>query len=263
MKKAMLAATAILFLLANIYSQDATDSIKNTIKKSKTAGPYLYPNIAGKSLMTPAGWSANGTFVYAGIGGTFPQPYSAHPDLIATGGLGFGNSYKAISFVAGFNANDVSKFSRFSMNFLATHTLPGGTTIGAGALNLFADQSDAPSSYYVRFSHTLQNVFSSVPGFSKINYTIGAGSGRFAKNSDKDVATGKSPNGSIVFGNLSYEIIRNVNVNAEWTGVNLCFTVGVRLLPQLPPLSFGIADVTRFSGDKARFVLGIGYALYL
>jgi hypothetical protein len=268
MKRALLILIAFFCLRIAALAQ-----VTDTSKAPATISPQtntnvnaleLYPNNASKALMTPAGWSTNGNFVFAGIGATFPQVYTSRSDMIAVIGAGTGNASKALSVAAMLNINDVSRLRHYSASLIATHALPNGSTIGAGALHLFGGSwTDSPPSFYIRYSHTVQDLPSIIPGFSRLSYTIGAGTGRFLKKSRDDVRTGKGQYGTAVFGNLSYEVIRNVNLNLEWTGVNLCVTAGLRPLPQLPAISFGLADLTRYSGDRVRFVVGIGYAFYL
>ncbi len=265
MRNTVLLFLGILFTFCAAGQSEDTGAVGSRTDTLPAAPlPQLYPNGASKALMTPAGWSTNGRFVFAGIGGTFPQVYANRSDMVAAIGAGTGNAYKAVSVAAVLNILDVSAFNHYSLSLIATRVLRNGSTIGAGALHLFAgDWTDSPASFYIRYSHTAQNLPSVIRGFSKLNYTIGIGTGRFLEKSRDDVRTGKGRYGTAVFGNLSYEVIKNINLNLEWTGVNLCVTAGVRPLPQLPSLSFGLADLTRYSGDKVRFVAGIGYAFYL
>lgn len=266
MKRVILILTTSLLPFLQIYSQEVTaiPGDSSAIKSNKKSA-ILYPNSAGKSLMTPGGWSAKGKFVFLGLGGTFPQAYSKEADLITVVGFGAGNSYKTVSIASAINVNNVSEFNNYSLSIFATHSFSKGGTIGAGAIHLFSDpkKSDSKASFYLRYSYTIQGVPSISAGYSKINYTVGIGSGRFAKNSDKDIAEGKNRNGTILFANFSYEVIKNANINIEWSGVNLCLTAGIRPFAQLPAVSFGIADLTRYSGDKPRVVLALSYAFYI
>lgn len=266
MKSVILILTTSLLPFLQVYSQEITTIAgdSSAIKSNKKSA-ILYPNSAGKSLMTPAGWGAKGKFIFVGLGGVYPRDYFNETDLIAVAGFGAGNSSKAVSIAAAININDVSKFGNYSLSLFATHTFKDGGSIGAGGLHLFPNHhlSDSRSSFYLRYSRTVQNVPSIVKGYSKINYTIGAGSGRFAKNSEKDIETGKNKYGTILFGNISYEVIKNANINLEWSGVNLCVTAGIRPLPTLPAINFGVANLTRYSGDKAHIVFGFSYAFYL
>jgi hypothetical protein len=96
-----------------------------------------------------------------------------------------------------------------------------------------------------------------------LNYSIGIGTGRFYQKSDIDVLYGRGSHGTALFGNISYEVLPFVNVGAEWTGVNLATTVSWRPSYRLPAFCIGVADLTRFSGDKPRLIAGISYAILL
>jgi len=223
----------------------------------------LYPNSAGKSALTPTGWGSSGTHIFGGMGGSFPQLYHKSIDLLASVGVCAGNPVKYVSVVGVVNINDVSKFDNFSYGFIASRFLGKASSIAFGAENIFRDpkKNDAGSSFYLVFSHASQTIQSPTPNMSRLSYSVGLGSGQYATKSPKDILEGKGKYGTIVFGNISYEVIKNVNVSAEWTGINLGFSMGLLPFKKLPGISIGIADVTRFSGDKAHFVFNIGHSL--
>lgn len=227
----------------------------------------LYPNDAVQSVMTPAGWGGNGTYVFGGIGGAYPEVYKSNKaDLIASIGACTGNPEKAVNVAAGLNMTDVHRFRDFSANFIVSRKLFKGSSISFGGLQLFANkkQSDAPgATFYLAFSHAVQTIRSKTRGCSKLSYTIGIGTGRFLRKSPKDIQAGKGKYGTAVFGALSYEIFQHVNLNAEWSGMNLGFSLGVR--PFKNPLFFGVGvtNLTRYSADKPNMVFTIGYPLSL
>ena len=223
----------------------------------------LFPNFSGKALMTPTAFVSRRTFVYAFIGGTYPQVYTHSPDAIGGVGIGFGNALKFISIVSGINVNDVSKLNNISFSLKISRYLSKGTSVSLGGVHLFRNsaKSDFGESYFVVVSHAVQSIPSNAKGYSRLFYSIGAGNGRFFLKSQSDQLNGRGSYGSIVFGNLSYEVIRNLNVNLEWDGLNLDFSAGWRPLPNLPSIMVGVADITRFSGDKLRLIGCIGYAI--
>ncbi len=212
--------------------------------------------------MTPTAWGSSRSFVFASVGGSFPQSYINRSDLIAALGVGVGNAYKTVGLVGNLNINDVSNFSNYSANFLVTKYIHKGSSISAGALHVFANKqiTDGGPSYYIVFSHAVQNFRSKVFYYSRLTYSIGAGTGRFLDKSPKDIASGKGKYGSAVFGNVSFEAIKNLNFNLEWTGLNLCIGTSWRPSYKFPALGIGVADITRFSGDKPRFICQLGYA---
>ena len=230
----------------------------------------LFPNVAGKGMMTPSGWGSTRAFGFGYIGGTFPQVYSNLNDMIAGAGIGVGNSYKSISVVGIVNIHDASEFNTLSASFIASRHIGKGTSLSGAALNIFRDnRTDAGASYYLALSHTSQRIQSKTPGYSGLSYTIGVGSGRFYDKSPKDISTGKSEHGTAVFANLSYELLRNMNITAEWSGLNLGMALGWRpfFSPNKryvgPAISIGVADLTRSSGDQPRLLLSLSHAFIL
>jgi hypothetical protein len=229
------------------------------------AKPLLYPNDAMQSVMSPTGWGGYGTYIFGGIGGVYPEVYRQNKaDLITSVGACTGNSLKAVNVAASLNMTDVHRFRNFSANFIISKSINSANSISAGALQMFANeqQSDAPgSTFYIAYSHAVQNILSRVPGCSKLSYTIGIGTGRFLYKSPKDVEAGRGKYGTAVFGNISYEIFAHTNMCLEWSGMNLGLSIGTR--PFKSPLSIGIGvnNLTRYSADKANIVLSVGYPL--
>jgi len=211
-------------------------------------------DVTAATLMTPQGWGSNETFAFMSTGGTPNQVYSDNSDMYSQFGFGVGNSQKAVSVVGILNMDDVSKFSNFSASFVVSRQLSKKSSISVGALDLFSDpnQTDFGESFYVAYSRILTK---------KLSYTVGVGNGLFLENSDEDIKAGKMARGTAVFGALSYQATKNVNVNAEWTGTNVCLSSSVRIKPGWPVVSFGVNDLTRLTSDKPYFSIGIGQAL--
>ena len=227
----------------------------------------LVPNDAVQSVMTPTGFGGFGAYVFGGLGGTYPQVYSNKPDGIGSVGFCVGDPTKAVNFAAGVNVGKLLSFSDFSYNFIVSRKLWAGTSMSAGALQAFASASvsDAPiATFYVAFSHALQWLQSKSPGYSALTYTIGVGNARFWQKSPEDIKEGKGAHGTGVFGNISYEVFKRVNVNAEWTGMNLGFSTGIRPFKK-SALSFGmgVTNLTSYSASKPSLVGSIGFPLSL
>ena len=227
----------------------------------------LYPSDAPASLLTPTGFGGYGTYIFGGLGGANPEVYRSNKaDLIGSIGFCVGNPESAVNFATSLNVTDVHRFRDFSGNFILSRKLFVGTSISAGALQMFANdkQSDSPgSTFYMAISHAVQTIPSLTPGCSRLSYTIGLGSGRFYEKSPVDIANGKGKHGTAIFGSVSFEAIRHVSINAEWTGMNLGFSAGLR--PFKSPISFGVgvANLTRYSSDKANMVFSVGLPLSL
>ena len=257
---------SLAFIQGTINAQVKNPSVSNEL----TDNLELYPNLAAKGMMTPTGWGSTRAFGFGYIGGTFPQVYSNDNDMIGGAGIGVGNSYKSISVVGIVNIHDASELNTLSGSIIASRHIGRGTSLSGGALHIFRDyRTDARASYYLALSHTSQSIKSKTPGYSGLSYTIGVGNGRFYDKSPKDISTGKGEHGTAVFANLSYELLRNMNITAEWTGINLGMALGWRPFFSAtkryvgPSISLGVADLTRSSGDQPRLILSLSHAFIL
>jgi hypothetical protein len=227
----------------------------------------LYPSDAPAALLTPTGFGGYGMYIFGGLGGAYPEVYRNNKaDLIASAGACIGDPIKAVNFAASLNMTDVHKFRNFSGNFILSRKLFAGTSIAAGALQMFAANkySDSPgSTFFMAISHAVQTIPSLTPGSSRLSYTIGLGSGRFYEKSPKDIAAGKGKHGTAVFGSVSFEVVRHLTLNTEWTGMNLGLSAGVRPFKTPISLGIGVANLTKYSSDKANMVFSIGLPLSL
>ncbi len=263
-----------LFCPQNSFSQNSFEkelSIKmdslTSEKGQIVISQYMLPNNSVASVMTPSGWGSYGTFIYGVVGGIYPAGYTNKADLIATAGITFGNPSKAVNFAASVNVGRVSKFQDYSANFVVSREIFKNSSISVGALQLFADEkvSDAPyHTYYLAFSHAVQTLKSKRPGFAALSYTIGFGTGRFLLKSPYDISRGKGKYGTGVFGSISYEIFKQVNLNAEWSGLNLGFSTGFRPIKNNNlTFGFGIYNLTKYTGDRAGVIATIGLPISL
>lgn len=239
----------------------------NATIQVQQASAELYPSDAPGGILIPSGFGGYGAYVFGGIGATYPEAYRNNKaDLITSLGFCVGNPLKAINFAASLNMTDVHRFRDFSGNFIISRKLFTGTSISAGALQMFANarQSDAPgSTYYVAVSHAVQTIESLTPGCSRLTYTIGIGSGRFYEKSPNDIQAGRGKHGTAVFGSISYELIQHVNVNAEWSGMNLGVSAGIRPFKLPVSLAVGVANLTRYTNNQANMVFSVGMPLSL
>ena len=234
--------------------------------KGEIARRQLVPDDALQTITIPSGWGGYGTYLFGGIGGIYPQIYHTTADLIASGGVTFGDPFKSVNLALSINMADVHRFRDFSGNFMASRVVAVGSSISIGGLQLFANQkqSDAPGqTFYFAFSHAVQSLPSLTQGSSRLTYTIGVGNGRFYLKSPDDIAAGRGKNGTGIFGSISYEMIHHVNLIAEWSGTNLGLSAGFRPFKQPLSLGLGAVNLTRYSGDKAGVIFSIGYPLSL
>ncbi|RZK50692.1 MAG: hypothetical protein EOO99_00535 [Pedobacter sp.] len=246
------------------------DSLINEKGTAKHQFSALLPNNSVQSIMTPTGWGGgNSTYAFVVLGGVYPAMYTEPNtgDLAGAFGISGGNSSKFINVSASMNVVRVSEFRDLSMNLVVSRQIIGGTSISAGALHLFASPSvsDAPdASYYLAISHASQKIKSRSEGYSGLSYTLGYGTGRFRYKSPMDEFTGKGKYGTGFFANISYEIIRQVNFNLEWSGLNLGVSSGIRPIKGSAfTFGFGVFNLTKFSGDRIQLFGTVGYPVLL
>lgn len=237
------------------------DSLVAEKGPSNFEGQILLPNNSVQSLMTPSGWGGgNSTYIFGVIGGVFPAMYvdPKKGDLVAAVGISGGNPKKYVNASLSINISRVDDFKDFSFNLILSRQIFKGSSISVGGLGMFADAkvSDAPdATYYAAFSHSVQGVRSRSAGYSGLGYTIGYGVGRFLYKSPYDIRNGKGKYGTGFFANVSYEIMRQINLNAEWSGMNLGFSSGVRpLRGSALTFGFGIYNLTKYSGDRVQYM---------
>ena len=224
---------------------------------------YSDLSTANTLLTVPTGYGSTGSYLFGDAGGTPRQAYGSVPDMVAHFGFGLGNYRKVLSLSAFVSVNDVSKFGNLSYNVIASRALGKTTSVSVGALHQYADPvvSDGLASYYVSFSHHTKAERSA--GNPVLDYTFGYGNGKFLEKSIYDYETGKGSRGTGFFGSLSYAVIKQARINAEWNGMNLAVTSSLVLKRNLPHVFFGVADLTRYTGNKPVVLFGIGQTLGL
>lgn len=224
------------------------------------------PNSGAKAIMTPTAWGAAFGSAYLGTGAARRTPYLPTADGILGLGYGMGDPVLNVGLQISTTISDLSEFNNVSFSFKLHRYLTKGTTIALGGETLFSNDAlsdDAGDTYYFVVSHVVQTLGSSRPGIGRVHLSAGAGTGRFARKSDRDVAEGKGRNGTVVFGNIAVEIARDMNVILEWAGTNLhsglTKTIRTKSVPLL--LSVGVADLTGYSGDGIRLVAAAAVAV--
>ena len=228
--------------------------------------PELGPSDAGTSAMVPTGFGGSGFNLFGGIGGVYPQEYSTTTDFGGAIGVTIGNPFKFINAALSLNVSDISKLSNYSGNLVLSRRVFTGSSISAGVTNLFASSSLSDytkTTFYVAISHAVQSIPSVTPGSSRLTYGIGYGNGRFSDKSPADMLAGKGKKGTGVFANISYEVFPHISLNAEWTGLNLGLSTGIKPFKAPLSLSLGVTNLTNYSSDKPNMVFGLGYPLTL
>ncbi|MDQ7949092.1 MAG: hypothetical protein REI78_05420 [Pedobacter sp.] len=246
------------------------DSLRKEKELSFFGDITLLPNNAVSSVMTPSGWGGgNTTYIYVVGGGIFPAQYKdpSTGDLIAAAGISFGDPKKWVNVSASINVGRVDDFRDLSGNIILSRQIFKASSIAVGGLQVLASRSvsDAPDpTFYIAFSHAVQSVHSKTGGRSALGYTIGIGTGRFLYKSPLDVQTGKGKYGTGVFANVSYELFKNVNLNAEWSGLNLGISSGIRPFKRSAlTFGYGVYNLTKNSGDRISFIGSLAYPFVL
>ncbi|MFV2007287.1 MAG: hypothetical protein ACC667_07560 [Longimicrobiales bacterium] len=219
------------------------------------------PNAAAKSMLTPSAWGAAYGMVFAGAGLTDRSPYLESTDGVLALGVGLGDPVLALGLQLTTTMSDVSESDNFSVSFKVHRYLGAGTAIAIGGESLFTDDAladDLGESFYAVVSHTFQGVESVRPGVGRLHASLGVGSGRFANTSPRDLSEGKRETGTRVFGNVALEVSRDVNLVAEWSGINLHAgaSFAIPIAGKMIGLTLGLADLTGYSGDGVRLVGG-------
>jgi hypothetical protein len=236
------------------------------LNKAANANPVAtaMPNQHGKSLTTPVGWGAYGNVIFAGIGATTPSPYSPKSDGAAVLGGGIGDPVKNVGVQAYITSIDITEWKEYSASLHLFKKLTDASALGVGVENqMITNGGDSDRSLYIVYSQGVQadSFVNQSSGYSKLHFSVGAGSGRFANKSPQDILNNKGKDGTVVFGNIAYEIADSFNLITDWNGTNL--NVGVsktfwRCHKYPIVVTLGAADLTDNSSDRVRLVGAIG-----
>jgi hypothetical protein len=230
------------------------------------------PSIHAKSMTTPVAWGSKAGSIFVSVGGTKPAPYAISPDGSANLGIGVGDPKKYIGIQLGLVSLDLTGMARYAMNIKMSHHLNDYEAIAVGAENIVLQDSESPSdgkeSYYIVYSHSVQNRYlvNRKKRRSNLHYSIGLGNGRFREKSDYDIGYRRGKFGSSIFGNIAYDVLGIGNVITDWNGLNL--SIGVAKTIYLPKGikvggKVGYADITENSGISKRIIGGISIGITL
>jgi len=234
----------------------------------RSGGGKSVSNSYGKTLTIPAAWGAYGNVLFMGIGGTKPSSYSPKTDGAAVIGYGIGKPDKLTVHVV-LSSLDMSAWNRYSVFTHVSKNVSESGAVGVGVENIMLTKGgDSSKSVYIAYSKAVPAALDlyDIDGYSKFYYTVGAGLGRFSDNSQMDINHGKRQHGTYIFGSIAYEVAKTINVIAEWNGVNLNAGMSSTFLSdsRMPlAIMVGAADLTGYSGDRIRFIAGIGTAIKL
>jgi hypothetical protein len=230
---------------------------------------------SAQGMFVPTAFGASGNTVYGGMAVVAPGIYDADDkgvDAVMAAGFGVGNIVKNFGLQAQVNRYAVVMGDRWGASFQISRYLGKGVAVGFGSDNVLSWGSNripfAPTSWYMSVSQKLKYVKSE--GFaSRIGYTVGFGTGRFASISSYEKSIGKGINiwndkyvGSIIYGALTVDLLKWLEADVEWSGRNLHAGLGLNFTTWKFPtrIIVGAADLTSFTGDKVRLFAGLGVA---
>ena len=260
----------------NLYAELPVSLGAGDVQRNAPVSTFgITPNINGKSVTTPVAWGSAYGSLFAGAGIVSRSPYYHGPaftngtgDGGAVVGLGIGNPVEFVGLQAALSSYDLSTLGRYGMSFQLHRQLGSANAIAIGAQNIMLSSgTDSVPSYYIVYS---QGVLASpfinrTNGTTRLHYSIGVGKGEYSEKTQYDFNSGKGANGTYVFGNVAYELFNTFNVIADWNGINLNAGVSKTFYIDKIPLAItaGVLDLTSFSGDGVRFLVGVGTGINL
>ena len=231
------------------------------------------PNGAGKSLLSQTAWGASYQTIFLGGGYQKNVPFDDVGDAGMGVGIGLLDPVLNVGVEFNLGVNDVSEMGEFSLGAKLHRFLGYGTAFAVGVEDMYSNlQGDAGEdleidpTFFAVVSHTLQNVDGIVPGAGKVHFSIGLGNGRFSEMPQRTRDVKGKENGSWVFGNAAVEVVENLNIMGEWDGIglNAGFAYTLPLDAAVAMISAGVADITEYSTDQPRFLIGgaIAYTIF-
>lgn len=231
------------------------------------AAKVTLPNGAAHTLTVPSGYGparfANQparAALSASLGGVNRVPYTSQPDGGLGLGLSFGNSFRGLGFGLMVSANDLSDFGnpdRMSFGFSVSRYLWDGLSVSFGGENLLVRETDGEASFSLAASWAFDRPQMPFAGIM----TFGAGTGRFANATPRDIAEGRAPRGTTVFAAVSGELSDCINLIAEWNGRNLNAGLSYALPQSGVSVKLGVENLTGHSGDGAILTGSVGVTL--
>lgn len=238
------------------------------------ATPDLYratkvalPNAPAHTLTVPSGYGParfanqpSRATLSASIGGVNRVPYTSQADGALGLGLSFGNAFRGIGVGLRASANDLSdlgNLDRMSFGFSLSRYLWDGVSLSFGGENLLVRKTDGEASYSLAASWAFDRDQMPFNG----TLTLGAGSGRFAHATQRDIAEGRAARGTVVFAALSAALSDRMNVITEWNGRNLNAGLSYAVPQRGVSFKLGVENLTSNSGDGPILTGSVGITL--
>jgi hypothetical protein len=217
--------------------------------------PYTAEASPALSIYIPVGYGLDGWSVW-GSGG-FQAGVREDTGSVGGGGIGvgLGDAKKAVGLELGYTFIDSDSFGEGGFSGKLHRRVGDSASIAFGwngfaniGRNDFEHSIYGVATYIFRFAPSLDSAF------SRLAVTVGAGNGQFRSNVDRD----QFENGTNIFGNLAFRVIRPISLIAEWTGQDLALGLSIAPFKNFPfVITPAFRDVTG-SGYEPRFVIGAG-----
>ncbi len=227
------------------------------------------PNGAAHALTVPSGFGPAHFHatdpkiaLSASLGGVSRVPYTAQPDGALGFGLSFGNAFDGLGASVNMSFNDLTQLGngqRISWGMAVSHYLSDGVSVSVGGENLFVGYTDGQASFYLTGSWAFDTRRTRMP-FDGV-LTLGAGNGRFADQTPRDIYEGKSARATAIFGSLAWQVAPQFNLISEWNGRNLNAGLGYTMTQTGVTMKLGVANLTGFSANGPILTGSVGMTL--
>lgn len=247
---------------ASMAAAQDPDSLRNKYllpKPDSASYPTFYRAVPAITVLSPSGYGAEAGEVFGGMGFQARTRYTHQVDGAVAVGFGIGNASRNVGFETDLISYGTirSGFMRHvAVSFKLSRLLSRSAGIAAGFENAFHSSGiDGDRSIFFAASNVFTLRHDRAAPFSEMTVTAGAGSGRF--HSERTYTDHR--NGIGGFGSLSFRVTRPVSAIADWSGQNLTLALSLAPFAHFPlVITPGVTDITRNSGDGARFIVGAG-----
>jgi hypothetical protein len=246
-------------------AQESSDSVRRELRLPQPAtfavaarGDFAAPGIA---IGIPTGFGADYGDAFAAVGFQSRTRFRDAPDGGVVVGFGLGDATDLVGLEVAFTGfGTFRSCCRGGISPKLHRLLPGNSSIALGYENLVTwgemegggEATDAGRSLYLAGTKAfrLRPDPSSFLGSGAI--TIGAGNGRFRRESDI-LADRERVN---AFGGVALRVMDRASVIGSWTGQDLVAGLSIVPFRDIPLfITPGVADLT----TTPRFILGLGY----
>ncbi len=224
----------------------------------------------GLSISNPIGFGADNNIAFLAASYQSRTRGTTTRDGELGLGVGVGDAVNSVGLEISYSINSFGSSNGFGtggFNAKVHKRLSENTAVAIGwnrFLNVTNErgtgiQTDFPrNSYYAVVSHIIRTKNGPDDFLSRIGLSAGVGGGQFLPASI--TSTNLDAGGLNVFGSVALRIAKPVSAIVEWTGQDLAAGLSITPLGEDFPLVITPAfrDITGVSGERRRFVLGVG-----